>query len=270
MALIPAFFPDCVVAIGVDGPDNKKKWIASGFLYGQFIKKYEDGKKEYSIYLITNRHVFESKPAVYVRFNPIANEPAREFKLDLINKESKSLWNSYPEDRIDIAAIPINFDLLQKQAMQVNYFRSDEHVANITKLNDIGITEGDFAYVFGFPMELVGEKRNTVIVRNGSIARIRDVLSRDSSEYLVDVFVFPGNSGGPVVSKPEFLAIEGTKSQNASYLIGVIKGCVTYQDIAISLQTKRPRITFEENSGLAIVHPIDYAEDIIKQFNKSE
>ena len=43
-----------------------------------------------------------------------------------------------------------------------------------------------------------------------------------NKEFLVDAFVFPGNSGGPVVSKPEALAITGTKSQDYAYLIGIV------------------------------------------------
>ena len=35
MALLPKHFPDCVVAIGIDDPGGtKRRWIASGFLYG--------------------------------------------------------------------------------------------------------------------------------------------------------------------------------------------------------------------------------------------
>lgn len=149
--------------------------------------------------------------------------------------------------------------------MQANYFRSNLHVGDIQKLNEWGIIEGDFAYVLGFPMGLVGDMRNTVIARSGTIARVRDTLTKCNNEYLIDAFVFPGNSGGPVVSKPEALAITGTKPQKASYLIGIVKSYVPYEDIAVSLQTKRPRVIFEENSGLATVHPIDFVQEIIKK-----
>ena len=113
-------------------------------------------------------------------------------------------------------------------------------------------------------MGLVGGKRNAVIARSGTIARIRDMLTKESHEYLIDAFVFPGNSGGPVVSKQEITAIKGTKSQKASYLIGFVKSFVPYRDVAVSLQTKRPRVVFEENSGFAAVHPIDYVQEIVR------
>ncbi|MCK4825016.1 trypsin-like peptidase domain-containing protein [bacterium] len=266
MALIPPFFPDCVVAIGIEDPSGGgRKWIASGFLYGHNIADNEGDTKSYSVYLITNRHVFENLLAVYIRFNPRTNEPAREYTLNLLNENGTSLWFPHPNAKIDIAVIPINFNLLQEHAMQAFYFHSDQHVANIDKLNELGITEGDFAYVLGFPMGLVGGERNAVIVRSGTIARIRDALVRANQEYLIDAFVFPGNSGGPVVSKPKVIAIKGTKSQSASYLIGIVRAYVPYQDVAMSLQTKRPRVIFEENLGLATVHPIDFVQEVIKK-----
>jgi|LGOV01.1.fsa_nt_gb S1-C subfamily serine protease len=270
MALIPPFFPDCVVAIGIEDPSGGRKWIASGFLYGHNITDNEGDTKSYRVYLITNRHVFEKLPTVYLRFNPRTNEPAREYTLNLLNENGTSLWFPHPNAEIDVAVIPINFNLLQEHAMQAACFQSDLHVANMDKLNELGITEGDFAYVLGFPMGLVGGERNTVIVRSGTIARIRDALVRANQEYLIDAFVFPGNSGGPVVSKPEALAIQGTKSQEAAYLIGIVKSYVSYRDVAVSLQSKRPRVIFEENSGLAAIHPIDFVQEAIKGHLKLE
>ena len=268
MALIPSFFLDCVVAIGVEDSSGKREWVASGFLYGDYIADNKDGKKKYRVYLITNRHVFENMQLVYLRFNPKTNEPAREYKLNLLDKNNTPKWFSHPNAEVDVAIIPINIKLLREHAIQAAYFQSSQNVANVDKLNDLGITEGDFVYVFGFPMGLVGGERNAVIVRSGSIARIRDALAKTNQEYLIDAFVFPGNSGGPVVSKPEVVAIQGTKSQSAAYLIGIVKSYVPYQDVAISLQTKSPRVIFEENSGLAAVHPIDFVQEAIKGYLK--
>lgn len=136
------------------------------------------------------------------------------------------------------------------------------------KANELGITEGDGVYVLGFPMGIVGKERNFVVVRQGSIARIRDVLASSSKEFLVDAFVFPGNSGGPVVVKPEITSIQGTKSLKAAYLIGMVKSYIPYQDAAYSKQTNRPRIIFEENSGLAEVVPVDSVRETIEGFLK--
>jgi hypothetical protein len=117
-------------------------------------------------------------------------------------------------------------------------------------------------------MGIVGGTRNVVIARDGTIARIRDTLDKQNNEYLIDSTIFPGNSGGPVISKPEVTRIKGTKSQNASYLIGIVKAYVPYREIAVTEQTKKPRIIFEENSGLTVVHPTDFIQEIISNLDK--
>jgi len=262
MALIPPFFTDCVVAIGTDDAEGGRRWIASGFLYGHPL--FDDTKRvtDYRVYLVTNRHVLAGLSQAYLRCNPQAAKRAREFDLGLFDGD-RPLWFTHPDEEVDVAAMPINFDLLQESGMQVAYFQGDQHTATIDAMNALGVTEGDFTYVLGFPMGLVGEHRNTVIVRSGTLARVRDVLARSSKIFLVDAFVFPGNSGGPVVLKPEAIAIEGTKPQVAPYLIGIVQAYVPYQDVAVSLQTSRPRVFFEENAGLAAVHPVDFIEETI-------
>lgn len=263
MALIPKFFLDCVVAIGVPSEKEQVKWIASGFLYGDFVKELDEAIR-YNVYLITNRHVFEELKQVFLRFNPRAKEPAKTYLLDLVDKQSKKkLWAPHPNSNIDIAVEPVNIKLLREEGIQFAYFQSDQHVATLDKIGEVGITEGDFVYTLGFPMGLVGPERNYVIARSGNIARIQDAIDRKSNEFLIDAFTFPGNSGGPVVTKPEAIAIQNTKAISSAYLVGVIQSYVPYQDVAVSTQTQQPRVIFEENSGLTAVIPIDFVIEAI-------
>ena len=264
--IAPPMF-DCIVAIGIRDNTDKFVGIATGFLYGDYVDRDEIGKR-FQVYLITSRHVFEGKKEAFLRFNPEKlNESARDFKV-ILEENGKHSWIAHSNERIDIAALPIPFSRLNEEGIQANFFQSNKHVAGIEKMKELGIMEGDGVYVLGFPLGIIGEKRNVVIVKGGIIARIRDTLNERNPEYYIDVFVFPGNSGGAVISKAEFTAISGTKSQHASYLIGVVGSYVPYQEEAVSRQTKRTRIIFEENSGLAVVHPVDFIEEIIEIIKK--
>src|SRR5262249_34216763 len=133
-----------------------------------------------------------------------------------------------------------------------------------------GIAAGDGVFVLGFPMNLAGEQRNYVIVRQGCIARISEMIEEATTTFMIDATVFPGNSGGPVVLKPEAIAITRTQAQPNAMLIGMVTQYRPYTDVAISQQTKQPRILFQENSGLADVLPIDYVEEAITAWRPSD
>lgn len=263
MALIPPFFLDCVVAIGFVTADEVR-YAATGFLVGHLTQNAPEVQdRKYRLYLVTNRHVFKGRNVAKLRFNPSGNLPAKVYDLPLIDADGKPQWHGYPDEGVDVAVQSINAELLQKDGIQFSFFASDLHILPFTKAGDEGLSEGDSVFVLGFPLGQVGVERNYVIVRQGAIARVRDALAGSSQEFLLDASIFPGNSGGPVVTRPEAIAIEGTKSLSKAWLVGVVSGYVPYQDVAISVQTNRPRVMFEENSGMATVIPIDRALDAI-------
>jgi hypothetical protein len=262
-ALIPPAYLDCVVALGEAPANGPKRWIASGFLYGD---KIPNSKTDYRVFLISNRHVFEGLPSIaFVRFNPRGQAPAKEYALQLKDSQGKNLWFCDPDKMIDVGVLPINANQLKADGIEFSFFLSDQNLADRAKAETLGITEGDGVFILGFPMELIGGERNFVVVRGGTIARIRDYLSEGKNEFLVDALVFPGNSGGPLVNRPEAVSISGTPAVEAAYLIGMVKGYLPYDDVAVSAQTGKPRVIFEENSGLVEVVPADLIEKVIRE-----
>ena len=269
MALIPPVFLDCVVAIGIDVGEENRRWVASGFLYGNFLSKVDEKNNQYDVYLVTNRHVLEGQKVVYLRFNPRDAVPAREYTLQFAGVENPAVYSTHSDPDIDLAVVKIDANILDKDGIRFAFFKSDQHVADRKSLEDLGFTEGDFGYVLGFPMGIVGEERSFVIVRQGAIARIRDYLAGASKEILMDCMIFPGNSGGPVVNKPEAMSIQGTKSQSAAYLIGVVAGYLPYRDVLKSQQTNEDRMIVVENSGLSSIVPVQYLCDLVQSLQPS-
>ncbi|MFI5258991.1 MAG: serine protease [Candidatus Limnocylindrales bacterium] len=266
MALIPPAFLDAVVAIGFPREDEKTQWAASGFLYGQFFEKIDEGTSRYRTYLVTNRHVLENERTVVLRFNPEADEPAREYRADLVDTSGQAVWAPHPDGRIDVAVLTVSVEYFRNQGVRTFFFQDDRHVLFRDQCIAKGLTEGDGVFVLGFPLGQVGAPRNFVIARQGIIARIRDWLAGAATEFLIDASVFPGNSGGPVINRPEAIAITGTSPINSAYLLGVVSGFLPYLDVAVSAQTRRPRVTFEENSGLASVIPADFIRETIDAY----
>jgi S1-C subfamily serine protease len=278
-ANIPPFFINSVVALGAmqlvyePGKPPHMQWVTegTGFFYGYLAKDDADPtKKQYEIYLVTAKHVVEGHPQnlgdMTVRVNPkVAKSPPGEFKLPTRPNDGVT-WVFHDDPMIDIAIIQINLSLLRSQEFESDFFPNDTASADREKLIKIGASSGDGIFVLGFPMGLTGEQKNYVIVRQGIIARLNEMIDNVSNKFTIDSFVFPGNSGGPVVLKPELVAIKGTSVINTAYLIGVVVDYLPYTDIAVSNQTKKARISFEENSGLAEVIPMNFVDETIKSW----
>ncbi len=258
MALLPPFFLDTVVAIGIGDDPSKRQWIGTGFLFGEIVDDNPEIKdKRYKLWLITNKHVLVGLKDIYIKVNATQGTNSKDYKVHLAFNNGRSRWVGHSNEDTDVAALSINPTFLDKEGRKYSFFRSDIDTFNKEKMIEAGISEGDRIFVLGFPLGLVDTEQQYVICRGGNIARIRDHLDNRTNVFLIDAPVFPGNSGGPVILCPSALAIQGTKSINQSALLGIVKAYVPYNDLAFSKQTNRPRIIFEENSGLAAVESTD-------------
>ena len=303
-ALVPPQFSDAVVALGsmqpiplpgqIALPGQPCVWATegTGFLYGSLSENDPDpSKRKYTVFLVTNRHVIEEHAAtlaiakinrtaplppgpncdtepktedsISIRLNPLQYSLQGQ-KFDLPLKD----WFFHTNPNIDIAVYPLNGEFLKEKGLLGLFFTSDQITYNKELLKSNGVAAGDGVFVLGFPMNLAGIQRNYVIVRQGCIARLSEMLDGKSPSFLIDAFIFPGNSGSPVVLKPEITSIYGTKVQSKASLIGIVKSYQPYTDIAFSPQSKRPRISFEENSGLAEVLPVDDIDETIAAWRK--
>ena len=183
------------------------------------------------------------------RFNLSTGQATQPYPIEL--------WVSHPGN-LDVAAAPLDATAFIDSGIEYQVFASDRDV--LTKqqvLQETGIREGNGIYILGFPLELVGKERNYVIARQGILACVQDWLRSDEDTFLIDASIFPGNSGGPVLTQPEIIAVGNDKPYGKSSLIGMVASYVPYNDLAISQQTGQPRVMFQENSGLGRVIPVD-------------
>lgn len=254
VAIIPKFFFDAVVAIGMN-VDNETKWLGTGFLVG----RREDGKESYTIYLITNYHLIENKTEIIIRFNQKDIFDYRDYGIKLIDQERE--WYSR-HDNADIIAIQISPNVLTNDNSEFNWFALDKHSLTLEKMKTTDVVEGSLVYSLGFPINMIGESRKNPICRLGCISRISDLFSNGKNEYLIDLQAIPGNSGAPVINRPEVNYIEGTSHNSSSNLIGIITGTIDYSEKCDD--DKCPK-EHEKNSGIATVHTVDAIIEVVEK-----
>ena len=271
MARLLPIYLNAVVSIEIETGKNAKHPIATGFLFGKREGNDLQGTPLYRVFLVTNRHVFQNPSTkkyvekVFLRLNKEGGKETKYYPVDLLDAESKPIWIQHDDERVDIAVLSINGQMLRDEGVSCFFFTDDEHTFLMRDREAVGIATGDSLFVLGFPMGIRGELQNAAIARTGIIARIDDELLKEHYFY-VDASAYPGNSGGPVIIEAEIMAVGGTKTVNQTRLIGVVSSGVTYRDVAISQQTGQPRIIFEEQTGLTRVVPVDSVIEAIGSY----
>lgn len=263
MAIIPSFFMDAVVALGIELADKKKHWVGTGFLVG---RKEKDNPETFTVYIITNKHVVREQNLLYVRFNNANNSGVKDLELPLLVNEDEKNYSEHPIKDVDVVAVQILPQVIIDNHLSLSFFDEDDHSLTLLQMKDTGVDEGSLVYALGFPMNLVDDTIKAPICRLGCISRIANlfVSSESNDGFLVDAQTYPGNSGGPIVSRPEQMSIEGTISNDKANLIGILCAYIPYQEVLFSRQTGRDRMIQEENSGLTIVQPVDRIKEVVE------
>ncbi|MBU1033681.1 serine protease [Patescibacteria group bacterium] len=273
MALLPSQYLNAVISIGTlkDNEKGEKQFrsFATGFLVGKKVNLKD--KQGYRLFVVTNRHVYYNKQKdeylnhVFFRLNTLEGK-SHYFKAFLLNEKQKPIWYKHSDEKIDLAVLPISAKDIEDAKIEFYFFKEEDlFFAKDFIKNDI--STGDDLFVLGFPMSISGNTRNFVIVRKGIIARVDEEIL-DDGYYYIDAAAYPGNSGGPVIRKPEIITLEGTKANNSSGLVGVISSGETYSDVAVSQQTGEAKIVFTEQTGLVRVVPVERIFDIVDELTK--
>lgn len=199
-------------------------------------------------YIVTARHVAEilvqqetEKRHAAAFLNSKSGEAAY---LDLSSISRKHALTWIASDKADLATFPFaraaDFDDL---AVPDSLFLASD---SLTELQDV--------FLLSYQPGLSDLGRIIPIARRGMVS----VINSDGSFY-IDAFAFPGNSGspaftrpGPVSFAPDGIVLGGA----ACRFIGIVGEYLAYSEVAVSKQTGRPRVVFEENTGLAKVWPV--------------
>jgi len=241
--------------------------FATGFVIGFLLKDDpEPSKKLYSLFLLTNRHVFQDASVLYARFDQKDVGQTKRFSI-LLKDKNGTKWFAHKDPQVDIAMLAINPKMLDENNIDWGFI-DEESVAYPENFNDIGIALGDSVFLAGFPMGLSGLKNNYAIVRSGILARIDEEIIESEKAILIDATVFPGNSGGPVFLRPEQLFLNESKAVQKAYLLGVVSRYRYYMEPLYSHQLNPPAVAAIsiENSGLASIVPMNFAKDIFNDF----
>jgi hypothetical protein len=239
-----------IVFLG-DIRDKKTQLYATGFLvsiqniFHLVTAKHVVMDRETRKIKDTNMHVFFN-----LKNGGIATRPVDEIKRR-INVD----WVFHENTEVDIAVIPFGLDPQRDdvKVIQENLFLTPDR---LFELYDV--------FFLSYQPGVKFEKKISPIFRSGTIS----IINEDKTFY-IDAPAFPGNSGSPVFLKPSPIRFDEkgiwiSSDELGGKFIGIIGEYIPYEEVAISVQTGRPRVVFEENTGLSRVWSVDFVKELIK------
>jgi hypothetical protein len=237
-----------------------------------FLGKITEGNIQFSAtgFLVEFQHIFHLVTAKHVVADPKTgsltdtglfaffnskgeNIGARSF--DEIKKDVGVDWIFHDNKEVDIAVIPflLNAETDDVKVIPENMFLT---VDKVSELFDV--------FFLSYQPGIQPQKKILPIIRTGIVS----LINNDKTFY-IDASAFPGNSGSPVFIKPspitfgESSIVLGGDPVGGKF-VGIIGEYVPYQEVAISTQTGRPRVIFEENTGLSKVWSYTFIKEIME------
>lgn len=262
MAILPPEYLNAVAVLCMSPSDQRDAFVATGFLYGYHMGSSGD-QSMYRLALVTNRHVIRDVESLFVRLNRSSTSDSRIYQLPDGSSRGPRGWTTHPDDDCDVAVCLLGASQLQHDEIEFHFFRREQQLT-IEQARSLPVSEGDGVFVLGFPLGMAEGQRKHPIVRQGVVARIRDWLEDAGRTILIDASVFPGNSGGPVVTRPEVASLEGTTANNQALLLGMVASYVPYPSGVATRPVVGRQLISYENSGLAHVVPVDVIHEAVE------
>lgn len=226
--------------------DDVVNFIGTGFRFSYKNRNF----------LVTAKHVILDefgKPNYNLKFyfNIKNVESVGSRSFEELNRQEGFEWVFHTNPNVDIAIMPI-LSGPDEEAKSV----SENDLKTIDKL-----VETQDIISISYQPGTVHPKIINPVIRNGIISQINE-----DKKFLMDGSVFPGNSGSPIYLKTTTLtkSYSEIKEDERPKIIGVVGAYIPYRDEAISKQTGKTRIIFEENTGLSIGWSMDYLNEIFK------
>lgn len=163
-------------------------------------------------------------------------------------------WIFHKRLEVDLAVLPFGIETNGDDVLAIpdSLFLDSNSLSELTDVFFVSYQPG-----------IISKDRIRPIYRVGTVS----LLLPDKTFY-VDGPIFPGNSGSPVFVRPQPTGFSESgppvfPAPNSGKFIGIVGEYLAYQEYAISQKTQKPRVLFEENTGLSKVWSIDLIQEII-------
>lgn len=196
--------------------------VGTGFFYTVKI----DEQTEIPL-IITNKHVVGDNETINFSLHEAKqkdnqNVPAGKF----VKINYKSKWINHPDEKVDLCATPLQplISQIEKAEKSIFYIKLTENLIwTDDKLEELSTVED--VLMVGYPIGLWDHVNNLPLVRRGITSSHPAINFQGENMGVVDIAVFPGSSGSPVliVNEGSYGTRTGLSLGSRVVLLGVLQ-----------------------------------------------
>jgi hypothetical protein len=169
--------------------------------------------------MVTAAHILESMPGEKAILHGRVRDGQKWRKVPwpiAIRRQGRALWTRHPA--VDLAAIRVALPEGSNALVP-----SVELAATDADYRRFDIQPGESVMVLGFPLAMGGGDAGFPVLRGGRVASYPLTPIQAEKTFLVDMPVYPGNSGGPVIMNADgrFL-LDGSRAGHVQVLLGIV------------------------------------------------
>jgi hypothetical protein len=233
--------------------DGSGQWSGAGTGFLCRAPHYHRPTQKY-LFLVTAAHVVRrNDQQIDVRFR--APEGAGTVIRSVDTREGPGPGTWFLDRTNDLAALLLDPACLPEHEIQTRCFDVEADTLSIRELRRLDIAEGTEGLLVGFVEQARDASGQTPGFRSVTVAGIPRRW-RGRAALVVEGTAFPGNSGSPVILRPERGFGGHGRAGPDGKLIGIVQGLVAPNGVVASDDVPGP-IQIEETATLVHLVPVD-------------
>lgn len=208
--------------------------------------------------LITAAHVLEGIPTDIATLSLRVKEEnnyKRLFYQINIRDKGNPIWVRHPI--VDVAAMNVELPKgIDIELFSTDILSNDDHIKNFE------IHPGDELFVLGYPLNVESNPSGFPVLRSARIANYPLIPTASYPTFLLDLTIFPGNSGGPVILDSRNRIYNGTTNVGS---VNMVMGIISQELKNIEkIDAMNETILKQHQMSLAVAIHASYIKNVLE------
>ena len=251
--MLPMDRPHLDTVVILEAFDGDDRFYGSGTGFLCRARHYHDRPREL-LFLVTSAHVVgRNRQRIDVLFQPSEGDEPVIYSVTARSGAGPSTW--FANRTRDLAALLLDPARLPENEIHGRSFDVETDTLSIPELRKCEIVEGTEGLLVGFVRPWQNDRWEYPAVRSVALAEIPK-RGRSGTPLLVEGTAFPGDSGSPVIVKPERGVGRHPDTATDGKLLGIAHGIGTSESMKVS-DDAAGRLQIEETATLIHLVPVD-------------